>query len=130
MLETLNAQLSTRNFPVHEYSIVQALMEKIEDQARAHRASAVTRVALRIGELSGVEPDLLQTAFELVRERSICDGAALEIRRVPARWVCRACGRDVATGGVLRCAACNGPAELAEGNDIVLDQLDVEVADV
>ncbi|MCU0256546.1 MAG: hydrogenase maturation nickel metallochaperone HypA [Vicinamibacterales bacterium] len=115
---------------MHEYSIVQALMERIEEQARAHRASSVSRVSVRIGELSGVEPDLLRTAFELVRERTICDGATLQITSVAARWVCRACGRDVAAGGVLRCADCGAPARLAQGDEILLEQLELEVADV
>lgn len=115
---------------MHEYSIVQALMDLIEEQARAHRATSVARVSLRIGEMSGIEPDLLQTAFELVRERSICREARLEIRRVPARWVCRACGAEVPAGGILRCPSCGSPARLAEGSEIVLDQLDLEVADV
>jgi hydrogenase nickel incorporation protein HypA/HybF len=115
---------------MHEYSIVQALMGHIETQARARGALAVTRVAVRIGEMSGVEPDLLQTAFDLVRERSICSGATMEITRVAARWACRACGAAIGGGGVLRCGACGSPARLVEGDDIVLEQLELEVADV
>lgn len=115
---------------MHEYSIVQALMARIEEQARAHGATTVSRVSVRIGELSGVEPDLLRTAFELMRERTICDAATLEVERVGARWVCRACGRGIAAGGVLRCDACGAPARLAAGDEILLAQLDLEVADV
>jgi hydrogenase nickel incorporation protein HypA/HybF len=115
---------------MHEYSIVQALMGKIEEQARAHGAVSVQRVAVRIGELSGVEPDLLQSAFEMVREKTICEAANLVIQRVPAKWVCRACGGDVAAGGVLRCPSCGVPARLAQGDEIVLDQLELEVSDV
>ena len=51
---------------MHEYSIVQALMAQVDEQARAHGAAAVHRVSLRIGELSGIEPDLLRSAFEMV----------------------------------------------------------------
>lgn len=115
---------------MHEYSIVQALMERIEEQARAHRAVAVSRVSVRIGEMSGVEPDLLTTAFDLVREKTICDAATLHVTRVAARWVCRACDGDVAAGGVLRCGRCGAPARMAEGDEIVLEQLELEVADV
>lgn len=115
---------------MHEYSIVQALIERIEEQARAHGASAVSRVSVRIGEMSGVEPDLLKTAFDLVREKTICDAATLHITRVAARWVCRACGQEVAAGGVLRCERCGAAARLAAGDEILLEQLELEVADV
>lgn len=115
---------------MHEYSIVQSLMGHIEQQAAAQRAVAVHRVSIRIGELSGIEPDLLRSAFEMVQERTICDGATLIITPVPARWVCRRCGADVTSGGPLRCGVCGEPARLAQGDEIMLDQLELEVGDV
>jgi hydrogenase nickel incorporation protein HypA/HybF len=115
---------------MHEFSLVQALMAQIEQQAGAHGAVAVHRVAVRIGELSGVEPDLLASAFDLVRERTICHAAALSIERVPARWICRQCGAAIAAGAPLRCAVCGGAARLAQGDEIVLEQLELEVGDV
>jgi hydrogenase nickel incorporation protein HypA/HybF len=115
---------------VHEYSIVQSLMEHVEAQARAHHATAVREVTVRIGELSGVEPELLVTAFELLRERTICDGAPLRVTPVPARWACRRCERPVPPGAALRCAECGVPAHLVEGGEILLDRIELEVADV
>ncbi len=112
---------------MHEYSVGQALMERIEAEAGARGATAVHVVRLKIGELSGVEPDLLATAFEILRERTICEGARLDIERVPARWVCPACGGAIAAGAVLSCAACQLPARLAGGDEIVLAQLELEV---
>jgi hypothetical protein len=55
---------------VHEYSIVQSLLERVESEARQHEATAVHRIHLRIGELSGVEIDLLDTAFQTFRSGS------------------------------------------------------------
>ena len=115
---------------MHEYSLVQALMAQIEQQAGAHGAVAVHRVSVRIGELSGVEPDLLSSAFEMVRERTICHAATLAIERVAAKWVCRQCGAAIPAGGPLRCATCGGVARLAQGDEIVLNQLELEVGDV
>ena len=103
-------------------------MERIEAEAAAHQASAVHRVSLRIGEVSGVEPDLLASAFELLKERSICASATLVIERVPARWACPACAAPIAPGAVLRCEACGVPASLLSGDEIVLAQLEMEVA--
>jgi hydrogenase nickel incorporation protein HypA/HybF len=115
---------------MHEYSIVQSLMGHIEAQARAHGATAVRHVAVRIGELSGVDPELLQSAYDLVRERSICAGAPLSITAVAAQWVCRQCSRAVPSGGPLRCPACAAPARLVSGDEILLERLELEVPDV
>ena len=80
-----------------------------------------------LGELSGVDPDLLATAYEVFRERSLCERAEMEIRTVPALWACSACGLPIAPGQVLRCPVCQSPARLASGDEIVLEQIEMEV---
>ncbi len=112
---------------VHEYSVVGALIEQVEAQARAHGAIAVRRVCVRIGELSGVDRELLATAYELFRERTICAEAALSIEPVSARWECCQCGRELSQQGMLRCVACGSPASLAQGDEILLTQIEMEV---
>lgn len=113
---------------MHEYSLMAALMERVEEEASSRRALAVHRVTVRIGELSGVEPDLLASAFEIVRAGTICAGAELGIERVAARWVCPACGGviDPAKAGP-RCGPCGQPATLAAGDEILLGQIELEV---
>lgn len=115
---------------MHEYSIVQSLMAHIEAHAREHHAIAVHRVAVRIGELSGVEPDLLRTAYDLIKERTMCAEAPLDITAVPASWACRSCATPVAQGSALRCPECGSPARLVAGDEILLDRIELEVADV
>ncbi len=115
---------------MHEYSIVQALLERAEAEAVARGAHRVVRLHVSIGEASGVDPGLLATAYETFRERSPCAGAALEIRRVPVAWACRRCGEPIAPRAALRCAACASPARLVQGDEIFLDRIEMEVRDV
>ena len=60
---------------MHEYSIVQALLDQCEDHAKEHNATAVTKVVVKIGKYSGVEPHLLEVAFETFKEKTICSDA-------------------------------------------------------
>ena len=113
---------------MHEYSIVQALLEKVEEQARLRGATAVRSVAVTIGELSGVERDLLATAYYVFRELTICAGAPLAIRAAAARWVCPRCAREIPRGTRLACADCGAPARLEQGDEITLDRIEMEVA--
>jgi len=113
---------------MHEYGIVRALLDRVSSEAEARGATAVHSVEVRIGELAGVEPDLLATAFEAFRETTICAGARLEIRPVTARWECPACGDEVARGAVKQCGRCRKPARLASGDEIVLERIEMEVA--
>jgi hydrogenase nickel incorporation protein HypA/HybF len=112
---------------MHVYSIVQALVERVEAEARARGATGVHRLSIRIGELSGVEPELLTTAYDTFRERTICEHATLDVQLIPARWVCPTCGCALRRGDILTCQRCAIPARLAEGDEIMLDRIELEV---
>lgn len=112
---------------MHEYSIVEALVERVEAEARAHRALRVRRLWVSIGELAGVEIDLLRTAYDIYRDRTVCDGVPLEVMPVAARWTCSRCEHEVGREGPLRCPGCGAPARLAQGGEILLDRIEMEV---
>lgn len=112
---------------MHEYSIVQSLVESVA-AAVGGRAAAVQRVDVAIGELAGVDYTLLATAFEVFREGTLCEHATLTIDRVLVRWECSHCGVEMPRGGFLRCALCDSPARLAAGDEIVLQRIELEVA--
>ena len=69
---------------MHEYSIVRALLDRVDREARARQATAVHRLQVRISELSGVEVELLETTYQTFRERSLCAAAELEVMPVTA----------------------------------------------
>ena len=115
---------------MHEYSIVQALFDQIDEAARAQAATAVRRVKVSIGELAGVEVSLLRTAYDTFRARTLCEEAPLEVREIPARWTCPGSHGDIPRGRALACPTCGRPARLAAGDEIVLEQVELEVPDV
>jgi hydrogenase nickel incorporation protein HypA/HybF len=112
---------------VHEYSIVAELVRHVEVEAERAGARSVTRVTVAIGDLSGVERDLLATAYGVFREQTVCAGAELDVRAVPAVWSCPACRREMPRGAVLRCMRCGLPAKLTQGEEIVLERIEMEV---
>ena len=112
---------------MHEASIVQALLDRVEAEAAARGASAVHRVHVVLGEMSGVEHDLFRFAYEGLRARSVCAEAELELSSVAARWACPRCDRGIEKGRRLHCLDCDLPAKLASGEEIVLQQIEMEV---
>lgn len=113
---------------MHEYSLVESLIGRVEQEARRRGAIAVHRLSVRVGELSGVDPELFRTAYETFREGTICARAPLELARVEATWSCPSCRRPIARGGILRCPACEVPARLDDGGDaLTLDGIELEV---
>jgi hydrogenase nickel insertion protein HypA len=112
---------------MHEYSIVQAMFDRIEQVARERHAAGVRRVSVRIGGASGLDVGLFRSAFDLFRERTICEGAELTVEEVPARWVCPDGHGGLDGGRRLTCARCGKPARLEAGDEITLMRLDLEV---
>jgi hydrogenase nickel incorporation protein HypA/HybF len=113
---------------MHEYSIVSSLVDRVQREADRHPGAIVRRLHLSIGELAGVEIELLRTAFETFRTRTICDGSELQIDRVPAKWGCPKCGKAIAPP--VRCEDCHTAARLAAGDEIILERIELEVPDV
>jgi len=54
---------------MHEFSIVQSLLNLIEENARKNSAKSVSKVVVKIGKMSGVEPHLLEIAFNIFKEK-------------------------------------------------------------
>ena len=113
---------------MHEYSIVSALIERVERRPSRSGAKRVVRVCVTARRALGRGADLLATAYDTFRERTICEGAPMELDLVPAAWACRRCG--CAVSGALRCAKCDAPAALVAGDEILLSRIELEVSDV
>ena len=111
---------------MHEYSLVSAMVDRALKEARARSAIAIHKIGVRLGALSGVEPELFASAFTLVRQGLLRD-AVLDIRRSEAAWACPQCKAAIVSGGVLRCGACGVPAKLVSGDEILLEQIEMEV---
>ncbi len=113
---------------MHEYSLVEALIGRVEAEARRRGALKVHGLSVRIGELAGVDPELFQTAYDTFRAGTACAEAPLTLKKIPAGWTCPGCRQAIPRGEVLTCRACGLPAKLDEGADaLTLDGIDLEV---
>ncbi len=114
---------------MHELSLVASIFEVVEKAAREHHAKAVTKVKIRVGELAGVVPDLLQSAFESYRKGTIAEGATLEVEYVPLKFRCKSCGGDLSAERpgepCGKCGARN--VEIVEGRELVVDSIEMEI---
>jgi hydrogenase nickel incorporation protein HypA/HybF len=103
---------------VHELSVCQALLAQVIEIATDRGASAVSRITVEVGPLSGVEPGLLASAFEIVRAGSCAAGAILSIETTAITISCLICGAESQTApNRLLCAACGGYRTRVVGGD-------------
>jgi len=113
---------------VHEYSLVEALLRRVEEEARRRGATAVHGLSVSLGELAGVDPELFRTAYQTFRAGTMCAEAALTLTVFAARWGCPRCRAEIARGATLQCPSCGVPARLAEKSDaLLLESIEMEV---
>jgi hydrogenase nickel incorporation protein HypA/HybF len=112
---------------MHELAICQALMDQIDQIALQQQAAGVTKIILRIGPLSGVEPQLLKHAFPLASAGSLAQNSILEIREQAIEVECSKCGqRSHAAPNRLICAACGDwKTRLLSGDEMLLESVEL-----
>ncbi len=112
---------------MHELSVAQALVEQIDDIVRAHRAAAAASFRVRIGPLSGVVPELLESAFGLAAAGSVAEQAAMELVQAPVRVRCQTCGAETeAAMNRLLCGACGDwHTQLISGDELILESVEL-----
>ena len=113
---------------MHETSIVQSLLKQIAQMAEGQSVHRVKSIRLRIGELSGVDISLFETAFDAMKRNTICRDAVIDAVSVKARWTCKDCGKEISEGKALQCSECKSPSVLLEGTELILESVQWEVA--
>lgn len=113
---------------MHEYSIVQSLLDSCEEHAKNNNSTNVTKIVVKIGVLSGVEPDLLQTAFDTFKEKTVCDNAEFIINHQKVVVHCNSCGEDSTLDKYeFTCPKCESTQlKVIDGEEMFLMSLEME----
>jgi len=113
---------------MHELSVCQSLLAEVQRIARENGAGSVTRIVLKVGPLSGVEPDLLRNAYPLAAAGTVAEDAELEIELADIIVSCSQCGGESpATVNRLLCAHCGDyRTRLMSGDEMVLQRLELD----
>ncbi len=113
---------------MHEYSIVQALMEQIETLADENGAEQVTKVIVKIGVMSGVEPHLFEIAFDTFKEKSVCEQAEFIMNIQPLTVLCQECQiQSELEKAHYCCPQCSSTdVKVIDGEDMFLMSLEMQ----
>lgn len=113
---------------MHELGIAYAALDQALQQARLAGGQHVARIGLRVGVLSGVDPDALQFAFEAILPGTPADGAVIEIDPIAAVAFCSACNQEFTTdvAHLCECPTCGRPtADFRKGRELELTRLEI-----
>ena len=113
---------------MHELSLAEAINNTVKGLCSFSECARVRRVALKIGHMRQVDPELLSFAFGVVAKGTLSEGAELSILELPIVFKCHSCGKESPSEGtVFMCPACGGTnVELLSGMELTIESMEVE----
>ena len=113
---------------MHEVAIMSEALRMAEEAAISAGAKRILKLRLRVGALSGVVPESLRFAFDVVSSGTLAEGAALEIDEVPAACWCATCQGEFECGDIFNeCPRCHDPSgELRRGRELDIAAVELE----
>lgn len=113
---------------MHEMSLVEGIVQLVEEAARADGCKKVKAVWLEIGQLAAVEKDALHFCFDAVTRGGIAEGARLKIVDIPGQGWCMKCGGNVPVTALYEpCPVCGScQIQVTGGSEMRVKELEVE----
>ena len=113
---------------MHELSIMEEAVRMAVDAAKSAGKSRVLVLRLRVGAMSGVVPEAMRFAFDVVCNDTIAAGASLEIESVPGVCWCGTCRAEFECEKFfVECPRCHKVSgELRRGREMEIAAIEVE----
>ena len=113
---------------MHELAITESLLDIAQKHATQAEATRVTDLYLVIGRLSSFVDDSVQFYWDILSENTICAGATLHFKRLPARMLCLDCGNEFELAEQLEpCPSCGSArVNVTQGEEFFLESIGIE----
>jgi len=113
---------------MHELSVCLSILDQVRSIAAEHNADRVERIELRIGPLSGVEADLLRSAWPMAAAETIAVDAELQIDEAEIIVRCGTCAAETpAIANRLICGECGDfQTKVISGDEMILQRIELE----
>ena len=112
---------------MHELSLARSLIDLVDEYCEQEKVSHVSRINIRLGELSAMSR-ALYFCFGTVAAGSSCEGAQLHIDEIPLTVFCRNCDEVKRPNGrySFRCSDCGMPTpEIITGREMELTSIEI-----
>ncbi len=113
---------------MHELSLINSLLEIIDDYAAAEGFNKVNSLKLSFGRLSCLDRQSLEFAFSVQSVGTKAEEATLDFEILPARIICLNCDRESTMDGTWdRCPDCQSTDVMLTGGTEELKLLEMDV---
>ena len=115
---------------MHEISIARSMIRSLEDELDNSQQEALREIMLEVGELSCVEPILMQNAWEAVTLGTSYERVSLNIEKISTEVYCSVCDKNFFVHQHRYiCPDCDTPSnQIVKGNELNIRQVKLEEA--
>jgi hydrogenase nickel incorporation protein HypA/HybF len=104
---------------MHELSLAMEVVEMSKREAGKNGVSTIHEILIEVGDLSGIEADVFQSALEMVVKDTLLENASVNIIRIPGKGKCSSCNLEFEMNNRLdSCPQCGCiPSEISGGQE-------------
>ena len=113
---------------MHELAVTENILNIALKHAQQSEAVCVTDIYITMGQLSSVVDDSVQFYWDIISQDTICAGAKLHFKRIPASLTCLDCGSTYTLEGDLTpCPKCgSAQVKVKTGEEFWVDSIEIE----
>ena len=111
---------------MHEVSLVRGVFRSLEEEFNSDQLAKMHTIRMKIGLLSNVEPVLMQSAFNAVKEDNPqYANVNLDIESIPIEVHCDICGKDSVVSNYRFVCDCGVPTNnVVKGQELLIHQVE------
>ncbi len=104
---------------MHELSLAMEVVEMSQREADKNGVSIIHEILIEVGDLSGIEADVFQSALEMVVKDTLLENSLVRLTRNPGKGKCSACNLEFEMKNRLDgCPKCGClPSEVSGGQE-------------
>jgi hydrogenase nickel incorporation protein HypA/HybF len=113
---------------MHEVGIAQGLLDIAIENCKKRGYQRIKSIKIKVGRASGVVPDSLLFAFDVMKMGTIAENASLTIDEVPVSGFCENCKKNftVEEAFVISCPLCgDGKFHVETGRELNIYEMEV-----
>ena len=112
---------------MREHDAIQSILTKALRKARESNTKRIKSLQLAIGEISELDPELIQKHWEEIRKATLAEQAQLHFRFIHAEVQCIACFvKYHPINGEIHCPQCGSyGAKILSGEEFYLEEIEL-----
>lgn len=114
---------------MHEASIASELIRVATEECLKSGYSKINSIKVSIGKATGVMPEALLFAFNILKEGTVADSAALIIEEIPVKGLCEECKKEFEGSDsylIFQCPFCESfSVKVVSGRELNITEMEV-----